>query len=102
MSPGIEETLTGGVFKTYKEKVLHILMCCISQMDDARALTQELRWCNHVIKNDFLQISNSMQNSTVNPVGGMVKGRPRRFSKTQRALAFDENVDAVVINNWVS
>jgi len=29
-------------------------------------------------------------------------GRVRRFSKTQRGLNFDENVDAVVINNWVS
>lgn len=47
----------------------------------------------HVIKNDFLQISNSI---LANPSG------QRRFSKTQRVITFDESsVESGVINGWV-
>ncbi len=83
MAPGLDESIrvNGGVFKTYKEKVVHILKCCVSQLEEESPLSYDLNWCLHVIKNDFLQISNSIQNSTVN-VPGSAKGRVRRFSKT--------------------
>ena len=56
-------------FKTYKEKVLYILQTLNEQL----LSPSELTWCLHVIKNDFLQISNSI---LANPTGA------RRFSKT--------------------
>lgn len=56
-------------FKTYKEKVVYILQ----NFNDNLENPSELNWCLHVIKNDFLQISNSI---LANPQGA------RRFSKT--------------------
>ena len=56
-------------FKTYKEKVIYILQT----FNDNLEHPTELNWCLHVIKNDFLQISNSI---LANPLGA------RRFSKT--------------------
>ncbi len=54
-------------FKTYKEKVVYILQT----VNDNFESSSELNWCLHVIKNDFLQISNSK-----------LMGAGRRFSKT--------------------
>ena len=64
-------------FKSYKEKVVYILQRYVDALEDH---TSELKWCLHVIKNDFLMISNSILNSGGTPSNG----RSRRFSKTQR------------------
>eukprot|EP00347_Sterkiella_histriomuscorum_P006963 403350769 len=77
-------------FKTYKEKVLYILNNYYESLNGP----QELSWCLHVIKNDFLQISNSIQSSA--------SAGTRRFSKTQKILTHDEGVESTVLNNWVS
>jgi hypothetical protein len=61
------------IFKTYKDKVLYILQRYIDTIEEPK---QELKWCLHVIKNDFLQISNSMLASSPSQRG------TRRFSKT--------------------
>lgn len=74
-------------FKTYKEKVVYILNC----FNDHLKNPQELSWCIHVIKNDFLQISNSMQTG----VAG------RRFSKTQK-INHDETIESGVLNSWIN
>lgn len=58
--------------------------------------SSDLKWCLHVIKNDFLQISNSILNSN------MIGGKARRFSKTQRLLTFEESVETGVLNSWVT
>lgn len=63
--------------------------------------TSELKWCIHVIKNDFLQISNSILNTTPVFASTGAKGA-RRFSKTQRALTFDESIETGVLNSWVN
>lgn len=51
-----------------------------------------MNWCMNVIKNDYLQISNSILS---NPTG------TRRFSKTQRILSYNDGIDSKVINNWI-
>jgi hypothetical protein len=70
------------VFKTYKEKVVYILNHYIDIFDEESSLASstELRWCLHVIKNDFLQISNSLMTTP------RTSGKSRRFSKTQRNI----------------
>lgn len=62
------------IFKSYKEKVVYILQRYVELAEDS---CSELKWCLYVIKNDFLQISNSILNSNVVPAG-----KSRRFSKT--------------------
>ena len=89
----IDEITKQQVFKSYKEKVVYILQRYVDALEDT---SSELKWCLHVIKNDFLQISNSILNN-----GGLA-GRARRFSKTQRILTFDESVETGVLNNWVT
>lgn len=72
------------VFKSYKDKVVFILQTYLDAMEveEPPAAISELRWCIHVIKNDFLQISNSFLNT--NPIFGGPAGAKgaRRFSKT--------------------
>lgn len=46
-------------FRTYKEKVVYILQ----KINEDLGESQELSWCLHVIKNDFLQISNSIMSN---------------------------------------
>ncbi|CDW84348.1 3 5-cyclic nucleotide phosphodiesterase family protein [Stylonychia lemnae] len=75
-------------FKTYKDKVLYIL----NSIYDSLGGPQELSWCLHVIKNDFLQISNSLLSTT----------GARRFSKTQRIITYDDGIEAGVINSWIT
>ena len=74
--------------KSYKDKVIYILQKTIDSQDletmSGDAYTNyvpDLKWCIHVIKNDFLQISNSMQTTT-----NSQSGRQRRFSKTQKSM----------------
>ena len=92
--------------KSYKDKVLYILQKCI-EYQEADYLSQEnfssyvpdLKWVAHVIKNDFLQISNSMQTTNATAVG-----KNRRFSKTQKTLLNLESsrLDPAILNQWVS
>jgi len=70
--------------KSYKDKVLYILQKCIEfqegdlmTLENFSSYVPDLKWCAHIIKNDFLQISNSMQ--TTNTTTG---GKSRRYSKT--------------------
>jgi hypothetical protein len=63
-------------FRTYKEKVVYILQSFNENLENPK----ELNWCLNVIKNDFLQISNSMPSSTRQNT----QAKKRRFSKTQQ------------------
>ena len=45
-------------FNTYKDKVIYILQ----NFNENLERPSELNWCLHVIKNDYLQISNSLIN----------------------------------------
>lgn len=53
--------------KSYKDKVLYILQKIIEYQEsdlmgaeNFSSYIPDIKWCIHVIKNDFLQISNSM------------------------------------------
>lgn len=76
-------------FKTYKDKVIFIL----NKFDENLDYPQELNWCLHVIKNDFLQISNSMLSN---------QPGTRRFSKTQRIINYEDCIESGILNNWVT
>jgi hypothetical protein len=76
-------------FKTYKDKVLHILNQIRQQFGRIIYMSHpnnDLAWCSFVIENDYLQISNSISGgeSTKNAVKITKKpsGDLRRFSKT--------------------
>jgi hypothetical protein len=55
-------------FKSYKDKVLYILQRVLENQIEEESgeilppvvLPEHIKWCIHVIKNDFLQISNSL------------------------------------------
>lgn len=56
-------------FKSYKDKVLYILQRCLEMQAEQEnggeilppvVQPEHIKWCMHVIKNDFLQISNSL------------------------------------------
>lgn len=56
-------------FKTYKEKVLFIITSIRKQFGKRIYKSQpnfDLAWCNFIIENDYLQISNSISSDTVN------------------------------------
>ena len=56
-------------FKTYKEKVLFIITSIRKQFGKRIYKSQpnfDLAWCNFIIENDYLQISNSISSDAVN------------------------------------
>lgn len=77
--------------------MVYILSRYIEIFDSADSLASsaELKWCLHVIQNDFLQISNSLLTTP------RASGKNRRFSKTQRILSFDSKVEIGVLNALV-
>ena len=80
-------------FRSYKEKVIHVLQNYSRNMD----YPSDLAWCLHVIKHDFLLISNSISVPTQRA------GEDRRFSKTKQITSRkDDTIDHKTLDNWVN
>ncbi len=76
-------------FNTYKEKVVYILDQVIQHFSSIIYMSHpnyDLAWCQFVIENDYLHISNSISTNEVDVVSAnlvpKVEKRGRRFSKT--------------------